>query len=103
MDARRQPDEMTDAALDRELQAMLGVGPSADFAARVRTRIADEPARSRSWFGAWWFAVPAAALAVVAIVAAIALFFAGSIPTRQPGSEPSADGRGQPDLAPAEA
>jgi len=44
-----------------------------------------------------------AALAVVAIVAAIALFFAGSIPTRQPGSEPSADGRGQPDLAPAEA
>ena len=43
------------------------------------------------------------ALAVVAIVAALALFFAGGIPTRQPGSEPAADGRGQPDLARAEA
>jgi hypothetical protein len=70
MDAQRL-DEMSDAALDRDLQALLGVGPSADFAARVRTRIADEPARSRSWFGAWWFALPAAALAVMAIVAVV--------------------------------
>jgi hypothetical protein len=43
-----------------------------------------------------------AALAVIAIVAAVALAFAGGIPTRQPGSEPSpASERGQPDLAPA--
>jgi MFS family permease len=41
-----------------------------------------------------------AALAVVAMVAAIALFFTGAIPTRQPGPEPVGDaGRGQPDLA----
>src|SRR6478735_9027336 len=39
-----------------------------------------------------------AALAVIAIVAAIALLFAGGIPTRQPGSEPALEGRGQPDL-----
>jgi len=44
-----------------------------------------------------------AALAVVAVVAALALFFAGGIPTRQPGSEPPGDGRGHPDLARAEA
>ena len=44
-----------------------------------------------------------AALAVVAIVAALALFFAGGIPTRQPGAEPPDAGRGQPDLARAEA
>jgi len=44
-----------------------------------------------------------AALAVIAMVAALALLFAGGIPTRQPGSEPAADGRGQPDLARAEA
>jgi hypothetical protein len=44
-----------------------------------------------------------AALAVIAIVAALALFSAGGIPTRQPGSEPPGDGRGQPDLARAEA
>ena len=44
-----------------------------------------------------------AALAVVAVVAALALFFAGGIPTRQPGSAPAEGGRGQPDLARAEA
>jgi MFS family permease len=40
-----------------------------------------------------------AALAVVAIVAAVALFFTGAIPTRQPGSEPADTGPEQPDLA----
>jgi MFS family permease len=44
-----------------------------------------------------------AALGVVAVVAALALFFAGGIPTRQPGSAPADGGRGQPDLARAEA
>jgi len=44
-----------------------------------------------------------AALAVIAMVAALALLFAGGIPTRQPGSAPAAEGRGQPDLARAEA
>jgi hypothetical protein len=43
-----------------------------------------------------------AALAVVAIVAALALFFTGGIPTRQPGSGPANAGRGQPDVARAE-
>jgi MFS family permease len=38
------------------------------------------------------------ALAVIAIVAAAALFFAGTIPTRQPGSQPAGTKRGPPDL-----
>jgi anti-sigma-K factor RskA len=39
-----------------------------------------------------------AALAVIAIVAAAALLLAGTIPTRQPGSQPPAAERGPPDL-----
>ena len=41
-----------------------------------------------------------AALAVIAIVAAAALFFSGTIPTRQPGSAAQPE-RGPPDLDPA--
>jgi MFS family permease len=41
-----------------------------------------------------------AALAVIAIVAAAALFFAGTIPTRQPGSHAAETKRGPPDLDP---
>lgn len=65
MDAHRR-DPMSDAALDRELQAILDVDPSPEFAARVRARIA-EPRRS-----AWW--PPAFALG--AVVAAAALLIA---------------------------
>jgi len=43
------------------------------------------------------------ALAVIAIVAAAALFFAGTIPTRQPGSETADSQRGPPDTATARA
>jgi MFS family permease len=43
------------------------------------------------------------ALAVIAIVAATALFFAGTIPTRQPGSQTADSERGPPDAAPASA
>ena len=41
------------------------------------------------------------ALAVIALVAAAALFFAGGIPTRQPGSDEAEAGRAPPDLDPA--
>jgi MFS family permease len=41
------------------------------------------------------------ALAVIAIVAAAALFFAGTIPMRQPGSQAADSERGPPDTAPA--
>jgi hypothetical protein len=68
MDARY-ADEVTDAALDRDLQALLDTAPSPGFVARVRTRIADQPARQRSWFGVWMLGGSAAAIAAIAIVA----------------------------------
>ena len=43
------------------------------------------------------------ALSVIAIVAAAALFFAGSIPTRQPGAQAAESDRGPPDPAPTRA
>jgi MFS family permease len=41
------------------------------------------------------------ALAVIALVAVAALFFSGTIPTRQPGSDTADSERGPPDLDPA--
>jgi hypothetical protein len=68
MDAERRS-EVTDAALDGELRAMLGVEPSPTFVPRVRARIADEPSRSWWWFGAWTLIGSAVAVAAIAIVA----------------------------------
>ena len=61
---------MTDAALDREIARVLGVDPSPGFAARVRQRIASEPAPA-GWRAAWIVAA-AGALAAVAVVVLIA-------------------------------
>ena len=52
MDAPRF-DEMSDAAIDRDLQALLADDPSPAFVARVRTQIAAEAATARTWFAAW--------------------------------------------------
>lgn len=54
--------------IDEELQAALDVDPSPEFVARVRMRIADEPAPVRGW-RLWWAAgaVAAAAAAIVAV------------------------------------
>jgi hypothetical protein len=68
MDAQRPGDEMTDAALDRELQAMLGVDPSPEFVARVRTRVAGLPAPARPWPGGWTLAASLAAAVAIAFV-----------------------------------
>jgi hypothetical protein len=53
--------------LDRELARALAVDPSPEFLARVRTRIAEEPAPARFGFR-WMFGAAAAAAAVVAAV-----------------------------------
>jgi hypothetical protein len=84
MDAER-PDEITDAALDRELQAMLGVDPSPEFVARARTRIADELSPSRPSVSAWTLAasfVSVAAIVVVAVV--VSRDTGGSAPSQPP-------------------
>jgi hypothetical protein len=58
--------------LDDELRALVSVNPSPDFQARVRTGISRAPARVR------WLGMPAAALALAAMVVmavAVALVF----------------------------
>jgi hypothetical protein len=58
---------MTEAPIDREIQAALAVDPSPEFLARVRTRIAAEPPGGATWLP--WKLVAAAVMA--AIVAAV--------------------------------
>jgi len=71
MDTRRSADSLTDAALDRELQRALAVDPSPEFVARVRTRIASEPA-PRAWQFPWVMSFAGGAVVAAVIVMAIA-------------------------------
>jgi hypothetical protein len=67
MDGHRHTDAVTDSALERDLEAMLAVEPSPEFLARVRTRVAAEPATS-AWRFQWTFAaVVAASVLIVAV------------------------------------
>ena len=67
MDAERSRRAMTDTAIDREIQAALAVDPSPQFVARVRTRIASEPARATSWLS--WKLVASGAMAALIVIA----------------------------------
>jgi hypothetical protein len=71
MDAERPGDALSESAVDRELQAMLGVEPSPDFLARVHTRIASEP-EPTAWWLSWTFAVGVAIAAVVVFAVVMA-------------------------------
>jgi hypothetical protein len=55
------------SAVDRELSQLLAVEPSPEFAARVRTRIEQQPARRFAWWP-WAGASLAAAAVIVAAV-----------------------------------
>lgn len=68
MHGDRRDTALTDAALDREIERALAVDPSPDFTARVRMRIAREPAHSLSRRVNWamCFAGGAVAAAVIA-------------------------------------
>jgi hypothetical protein len=70
MDDRRTAHGMTDAELDRELGRALRVDPSPEFVARVRSRIAEEPAPSRWTFGRWQL-VAVAAVAASLLIAVV--------------------------------
>ena len=72
--------------IDRALAEALDVDVSPDFAARVRQRIAIEPARVPFWRG-WRIAVPAAAAAMALIAAGIAALSTRGVST--PGPLPS--------------
>ena len=63
--------EAGDSALDREIDAALAVDPSPEFVARIRARIASEPAPASWWQLRWVMLVPVASAAVVVVAAAI--------------------------------
>jgi len=67
MDDHRPTDALTDSAIEREIETMLAVEPSPDFLARVRARVADEPAPG-TWRFEWQFAAAAAAIIATAAV-----------------------------------
>lgn len=67
MDGTGPRQQLTDSALDRELTETLRIDPSPEFLARVRTRVAAEPARP-----AWRLVVePLAPFAIAGIVLAL--------------------------------
>jgi hypothetical protein len=61
--------------VDRELQAALDVDPSPEFVARVRQRIAAEPAPQR--WRAWWLMAAADAAAAVVVAAVVVMRWPG--------------------------
>jgi hypothetical protein len=83
-----QADDPLGDPLERDLEALLAVEPSPEFLARVRTRIAEEPAPS-SWQwslgrrqlgeGGWRFALAGAAAAVV--LAAVIMSWTARVPS----------------------
>ena len=91
MDADRRDEALTGAALDRELREALAVDPSPEFVARVRTRIASEPARATSWLS-WKFVAVGAMAALIAIAIVV---------SRDERSRRSRDSASQPDVAQA--
>ena len=69
MDVTGRPQPLSDPQLDREVAAAVGIEPSAEFLARVRTRIAAEP-ESPAWrlsFGPLW------GVAIVGIVLGVVI------------------------------
>lgn len=72
MDGNGPQHPLSDSQLDRELESVLGVEPSPEFLARVRTRVAAEPEAAlwRLAIRRWTFE-PLAGLAVVGILLAV--------------------------------
>jgi hypothetical protein len=68
MDGRKDP--LNDAALEREIEALLSVEPSPGFVARVRSRVAEEPASS-GWGWRWPIAAVATAMALIVVGVAL--------------------------------
>jgi len=66
-------DQVTDAALDREIESLLASEPSPEFLARVRTRVAEEP-DPRAWRRSWTFAL---ATVTVALIGAVVVWQSG--------------------------
>jgi len=70
MAADRFGEPVTDLEIDRALAAALAVEPSAEFVARVRMRIADEP-EPASWQFSWMIAAASCTIAVAIVITAM--------------------------------
>ncbi len=77
--------------IDRGVAASVAAEPSAEFAARVRRRLDQEPVPAHSWFARW---VPAAAGAL-AVLALVALWLARRPPVLPGTAEPPRTAGGQ--------
>jgi hypothetical protein len=73
-------DAMNDAALDRELEQAFAIEPSPDFAAKVRMRIASEPAPT-VWRFSWVACSVGGAIVALIVIAAIAPWHTSSMRT----------------------
>jgi hypothetical protein len=62
-------DGLNDPSLDREIESLLAVEPSPEFVARVRARVANEPAPG-GWRASWLLAIAGAVAVVIAAVIA---------------------------------
>ncbi len=71
-------------AMDHSLEQMAAVNPSPEMVARIRLKIAEQPAPSRRWLLGWW---PAAAGAVAVVALFIFLMLPRSV--QQPGERTS--------------
>ena len=98
MDGRRPIDALNDSSLDREIESILAAEPSAEFLARVRARVADEPLPA-VWRAPWIFAM-AGTLAVG--IVALAVWPSSEVtPTSQAPVEPPRIAEAAPAIAPS--
>ena len=88
--ADERTDEMTSSAIEREIAQALAVDPSPEFVARVRMRVASEPAPRRGW----WMPVLVGATAITAAVTiAVVAPWRGSQVQLKPDSTTSTETR----------
>ena len=72
MDGAGPQHSLSDSQLDRKLESALGIEPSPEFVARVRTRVAGEPEMSMWRVALWGRGVqPLVAMAVVDVTLAV--------------------------------
>lgn len=95
MDGRTDP--LNDAALEQEIEALLSVQPSPEFVARVRSRVAEEPASG--W--RWRWPVAAVATTVAAVAIGVALWRPAETTTRSTSATPPTSAAPPASTAPA--
>jgi len=87
-------------AMDRSLDQMAAVEPSPEMEARIRVKIAEQPAPSRGWLAGWWPAA-AGALAAAALVAYLMIPKSTVQPPRESGPTATTSPQPPPQVAKA--